>query len=82
VSEYALLLAFDRDSEDFRDGFEMGRLWALACERGEEFTEAVHVCNAEMLLRIGEAADRAVLWEETEGGWADVTFGVSAESVL
>ena len=72
---YSLLLEFDRDGEDFRDGFEMGRMWALAQWRVEEFTETVHVCNGEMLLRIGESTGRAVSWEETEDGWADVTFG-------
>lgn len=71
---YGLLLAFDRDGEDFRDGFEMGRMWALAQERDEEFTEQVHICNAEMLLRIAEATHRPISWEETADGWADVTF--------
>lgn len=75
MTELALLLEFDRDGKDFRDGFEMGRMWALAQERDEEFTESVHVCNAEMLLRIGERTERQVSWEETQDGWAEVTFG-------
>jgi len=71
---FALLLEFDRGSTDFRDGFELGRLWALAQEQDEEFTETVHVSNAEMLLRIGEATRREVSWEETVDGYAEVTF--------
>jgi len=50
-------------------------MWTLACEREGEFTETVHVCNAEMLLRIGERTHREVCWEESDDGWADVTFG-------
>lgn len=74
MTEFGLLLPFDTDSEEFRNGFEVGRMWTLAVGTGEEFTETVHVCNAEMLLRIGEATERAVSWTELQDGYAEVTF--------
>ena len=75
---YGLLLAFDRDTHDFRDGFECGRLWAIARGDEEGFTETVHCTNGEMLLRIGEATHRHVSWNEIGDGWAEVTFGAVA----
>lgn len=72
IEGHGLLLPFDRDTVDFRDGFECGRLWTLAQASDEPLTETVHCTNGEMLLRIGEALGRGVVWEELQDGWAEV----------
>lgn len=71
---HALLLPFDTDDPVFRRGVEVGRIWTLLGERDEEVCETVHADTAEMLIRIGEATDRAFRAEELGNGWLEVTF--------
>lgn len=77
---HMLLLPFDRDTEDFRDGFECGRLWCLLSTSDEPVTETVHFSNGEMFLRMAEALDRHASWTELDDGWAEVSFTESRPS--
>lgn len=71
-------LVFDRDSEDFVLGAEVGGIFEqLQYEHGE--VEAImHVQNAEMALRMAEASARSVQSEELGDGWIYVVFGAPA----
>jgi hypothetical protein len=78
-----LLLPFDTPDAEFARGFECGRLWALLrADPDAEIAEYVHAVNAEMLLRLGEATDRAVRTEDVDETWVLATFdaSVSVES--
>jgi len=78
-----LLLPFDTADREFARGFECGRLWALLrADPDTEIAEYVHAANAEMLLRLGEATDRAVRTEDVDESWVLATFdaSVSVES--
>jgi hypothetical protein len=71
---YALALAFDTNASEFIRGVEVGRLWEqLKSEQGP-IEEVVHARNAEMVLRLSEATDRAVRAEELDETWLQVTF--------
>jgi hypothetical protein len=71
---YALALAFDTNASEFIRGVEVGRLWEqLKSEQGP-IEEVVHASNAEMVLRLSEATDRAVRAEELDETWLQVTF--------
>ncbi len=78
MSNYGLILAFDREGETdepFAHGFECGRLWEIAKSTDEEFSQTVHAENAEMVLRMGEALGRSVVSEELGDDWIEVKFG-------
>lgn len=76
---YGLALGFDTDSPEFARGVEVGKLYEyLRWNPDEEFEQQVHLANAEMVLRIGEALDRPVQSvEHDDGTWMTVTFGAS-----
>ena len=61
---YKLMLKFDTDEPEFMRGFEAGRLWMLISRvadhelMSEELEGTLfHAVNAEMVLRMLEAAD-------------------------
>ena len=78
---YECALPFDTDNPEFVRGCELGALWQrLRTEQGE-VEQAVHLTNAEMMLRVSEATGRAVVSEECgDGHWMVVRFGPSAGS--
>jgi len=47
----------------------------MAKANPDEFSQTVHVENAEMVLRIAEACGRGVSSQELGDGWIEVTFG-------
>jgi hypothetical protein len=71
---FGLLLAFDDESKKFASGFECGRIWALLRENAMAQDFDVHVENAEMMMRMAEATDRAFHAEEMKDGWVTVYF--------
>jgi hypothetical protein len=76
VNDYALLLAYDRDTEDFAFGFEAGRIWMRARYGPEDgFDEIVHFRNSEMMIRIAEATGRSIRMTYPDDHWAHVYFG-------
>ena len=79
MSGYVLALAFDSDSSEFVRGAEIGAVWErLRANPAAEVEQTMHLTNAEMVLRIGEALSRPVVSEESpDGVWMHVTFGPS-----
>jgi hypothetical protein len=72
---YSLALAFDSDDPEFVRGVEVGRLWEILKSRpDEQVTEVIHLSNAEMALRIGEALDRHVIADPSDDGWTAITY--------
>lgn len=71
---FSLLLEFDRNEPQFSFGFEIGRLWAIISETEEEYETEVHTANAEMILRLAEAAERTVRTAEVGNGWMTAYF--------
>ena len=80
-SGHACLLPFDTDDAEFVRGFETGRLWALLQGTDDEVVETVHAANAEMILRLGEAAERHVQSVELDENWIEVTFAEAEGSL-
>lgn len=79
--DYGLLLAFDREGEadqPFAFGFECGRLWEIVKATPDEFSQTVHVENAEMVLRIAGALGRQVRSEDLGDQHIEVTFSEDA----
>ena len=77
MSDYGLILAFDREGDQdvpFALGFECGRLWEIAKATDEEFSQTVHAENAEMVLRMAEALGRGVRSEDLNDEWIEVFF--------
>lgn len=74
---YALALAFDTDAPEFARGVEVGRLWERLRLDPAPADEMVHIANAEMLLRIGDALGRLVTGEEHDKVWMTVRFGAA-----
>lgn len=73
--EYKLLLSFDNDDPRFVDGFEMGRLWALA-QDGGEVAATIHAHNAEMAMRIAETTCRPFEASDLSDGWVELRLGL------
>lgn len=74
-ARFGLALAFDTDDPEFVRGVELGRLWELLKAEAGELTETMHVANAEMALRVGEALGRTVTSAEADDGvWMTVTY--------
>jgi hypothetical protein len=66
---------FDTDDSEFVRGFEAGRLAGrLERQRDEPIEQYVHATNAEMMLRLGEAAGRKVWSRDAGEGWLIVRF--------
>lgn len=73
--QHSLLLAFNTDDPQFVRGFEAGRVWnAVRASDDDPIVETVHLSNAEVMLRIGEAVGRDVSWVELDDTFAEVTF--------
>lgn len=72
---FALALAFDTDASEFARGVEVGRLWETLRATDDPVEEMVHVSNAEMVMRMGEALSRDVRGEEHDDTWMTVRFG-------
>jgi hypothetical protein len=78
MSDYALALAFDTDNPEFARGVELGTLWQRLRSDEGAAEATIHVTNAEMALRVGEALGRSVVSEECDDGhWMVVQFGPS-----
>lgn len=73
---YLLCVAFDTDEPEFARGVEIGRLWEClhACPDGD-VAHQIHITNAEMVLRIGDALSRSVDSTEQDETWMLVVFG-------
>jgi hypothetical protein len=69
---------FDTDNPEFVRGFEAGRLAGRLERRPDEPIEQyVHATNAEMVIRLGEAAGRRVWSRDAGEGWLIVRFEVA-----
>jgi hypothetical protein len=69
------LIAFDTDEPQFIRGFEAGRIWAICRSDVDDVEEIVGNANAEMMIRIAEATDRAVSAEPWGENHVLVKFG-------
>jgi hypothetical protein len=74
---YSLALKFDRPSEDFALGFEAGRFWEIIKTNYDEFSQVVHIKNAEMLIRVAEGDGRSIRSKELDDTWMEITFGAA-----
>lgn len=74
MDAFALALAFDTNASEFIRGAEIGRLWEQLKSEPGRVEELVHASNAEMILRLSEAAERPVQAEELDETWMRVTF--------
>lgn len=73
-SGHTCLLPFDTDDAEFARGFEAGRIWMLLRTSDGEVVECIHASNAEMAMRLAEAADRQVVATELGHDWLEATF--------
>jgi hypothetical protein len=71
---YGCALEFDTTTSDFVRGVEIGRLWEILKHSEGPVEEIVHASNAEMILRVAEAAGRAVDSDELDDIWLMVRF--------
>jgi hypothetical protein len=72
--DLTLALPFDTDEPDFRRGVEVGMLYE-AVRRSPVVSMLIHADNAEMAIRIAEAAGKPFSAEECGDDWLDVTIG-------
>lgn len=68
---FDLLLPFDTDDAEFVRGFEAGRLWEQL-KSGEPIDQTIHAANAEMAIRMCEAAERQFSAEELDETWIEL----------
>lgn len=80
MTQFGLLLPFDRDEPEFALGFEVGRLWSVLSQTDENYEAEVHAANAEMMFRLAEATERTVDSEELGNGWLTVRFSERGDS--
>lgn len=71
---FACELEFDTTGADFVRGVEIGRLWERLKVEDGPVEEIVHASNAEMILRVAEANERAVRSEELDDTWMLAVF--------
>ena len=71
---YRLLVAFDNDDPTFSRGAEVGMLLVRLATEPLPVHATVHAENAEMLLRLAEAARATVQTTELGGDWLEATF--------
>lgn len=69
-----LLVPFDNEEPAFARGAEVGVLLVRLATEPRPVNATVHADNAEMLLRLAEAAGSTVRAEDLGGDWLDVTF--------
>lgn len=72
---YSIALPFDTAGADFVRGIEIGRLWEMLKADEEIEEQVLHASNAEMILRVAEATERAVIARELDDCWLAVAFG-------
>lgn len=72
--EFTLALPFDTDDPVFRRGVEAGMLYE-AVRRSPVVSQLIHADNAEMAIRIAEAAGLPFTAEPLGDDWLDVTIG-------
>ena len=63
------VLPFDTDDPSFARGFAAGRVWGLLKLRNDAFVPEIHASNAEMVLRMADAAERTVTAEIVNDDW-------------
>lgn len=63
------MLPFDTDDPEFVRGFECGDLWRQLNLDVSAFEQHIHATNAEMVLRMAEAAERKVTAEHLDDTW-------------
>lgn len=69
-----LALPFDTDAPEFARGVEMGMLWE-ALKRDGRVSRTVHASNAEMIIRIAEAAGLPFRAEPLAAEWLHAEIG-------
>lgn len=75
MAAYGCVLAFDTDDPEFVRGVELGKLYeTLRLRPDERVEQTIHIVNAEMALRVGEALGRAVASVELDDRWMTVTY--------
>lgn len=78
---FTRLLAFDRDTIDFVCGFEAGRVWTQLQADALPQDFMLHTLNAEMMVRIAEATERAFRAELVDDEWVRVHFDYAGSAV-
>jgi hypothetical protein len=68
-----LVCPFDSDHPEFTRGFELGVLWERLKKPGP-FEATLHATNAEMVMRVAEAAGRSFSGEDIGDDWVSVRF--------
>ena len=74
---FTCVLGFDTDDPEFARGVELGRLLERLRVEPDPLSELVHISNAEMVLRVGDALRRPVIGEEYDGTWMIVRFAAA-----
>lgn len=86
MAEFGLFPKFDTADPAFAYGFECGMIWGelRECQHGDVtcagHSHTLHVVNAEMIMRMGEATEHAVCGQSVEGHeneWLEVEFDAS-----
>jgi hypothetical protein len=75
--EYALVVAFDRDTVDFARGVEVGILHQRLRTEPLPLEATVHVENAEMAIRLADTNGLTVRAENPNGEWLQLVFSSS-----
>lgn len=74
MTDFSLVLPFDRDDAEFVNGVEVGMLW-MRLQSGERPEGVpVHAANAEMVLRMAESVGCTAQAVYDDGEWLNVTF--------
>jgi hypothetical protein len=68
-----LICPFDSDDPEFIRGFEVGALWERLKTDGP-CEATLHAANAEMAMRLAEAAHRDFSGEDLGDDWVHVRF--------
>lgn len=71
---FGLVVAFDRDTDDFVRGAEVGMLHQRLRSEPLPIEATMHVSNAEMALRLAESAGCSVRAEPLGDAWLAVLF--------
>lgn len=74
MSDYRLVVAFDRESEDYARGAEIGMLFERLRRETPPVSTVIHASNAEMALRLAESLGLSVQSEELGDDWLEVVY--------
>jgi hypothetical protein len=74
MTTFHMTLPFDTDSAEFVRGVEVGLMYARLQVEPLPIVALAHVENAEMCMRLAEAAGCTAQAQDVGGGWVEVVF--------